>query len=191
MKRKPLRILAAAAVFIAAVLLIYPNITIQTEAQLIACRYSDDTSAFETEISADECYVYDATRNVTWSGFDVKKFGPFYVLIFETEPGNAIASKYALDPGYMDTFLARAEIELVEKDYKEIAFDVDDVAALLSGKTPMEAGGRYTCPDYDVATKIYYTLDGEESFMSIYETDGLLVVQVGYPDEGPKFIAYK
>ena len=38
---------------------------------------------------------------------------------------------------------------------------------------------------------IYYTLDGQESFMSIFETDGLLVIKVGYSDEGPKFIAYE
>jgi hypothetical protein len=191
MKKKGLIALAAVAVVLAAGLLIYPNITIQTEDQIIACRYSDDTSQFETEVSADECYVYWEDRDVTWSGFDVKKLGPFHIIYLETEPGNTINSKYALDPDYMDQFLAGAVIDVVEKDYKEIDFTLDDLADLIAGKQAVEGGGRYVCPDYDAATKIYYTLDGQESFMSIFETDGLLVIQVGYSDEGPKFIAYE
>jgi len=191
MKKNVLICLAAVAVLIAAGLLIYPHITIQTDDRLIACRYSDDTSDVETEISADECYVYYEDRDVTWSGFHFQKFGPFYVLYFDVEQGNTIASKYALSLEYMDAFLAGAKIDVVEKDYKEIDFGVDDVAAMIAGKTPVEGGGRYTCPDYDAAIKIYYKLNGEESFMSIYEVDGLLVVRVGYPDEGPKFVAYQ
>lgn len=191
MKKKGLIVLAAVAVVLAAGLLIYPNITIQTEDQIIACRYTDDTSQFETEFSADECYVYWEDRDVTWSSYDVKKLGPFYVIYLETEPGNTIDSKYALDPEYMDQFLAGAVIDVAEKDYKEIDFTLADVADLISGKQAVEGCGRYVCPDYDAATKIYYTLDGQENFMSIFEVDGLLVVQVGYPDEGPKYIAYE
>ena len=188
MKKKVLILLAILAAVLFA---IYPHITIQNEDQIIAFRYSDDTSQFETEVSADENYVYWEDRDVTWSGFDVKKFGPFHVIYLETEPGNTISSKYALDPGYMNAFLSDAVIDVVEKDYKEIDFTLADVADLISGKQAVEGGGRYVCPDYDAATKIYYTLDGQENFMSIFEVDGLLVVQVGYPDEGPRFIAYE
>mgnify|MGYP003308822672 CR=1 FL=1 len=148
MKKKMMTTLAIAAAVIAVGLLIYPHITIQTEDQLIACRYSDDISEFETEVSADENYVYWEERDVTWSGFDVKKFGPFHVIYLETEPGNTIASKYALDPGYIDAFLAGAKIDVVEKDYQEIDFDTDDVAAMIAGKTPVEGGGRYVCPEH-------------------------------------------
>ena len=116
MKRKILIGAAVLAVLIAAGLLIYPHITIQTDDKLIACRYSDDTSEFETEMSADENYVYCADRDITWSGFDFKRFGPFYVIYLETEPGNTIASKYTLEYGYMDYFLENAVIDVVEKD---------------------------------------------------------------------------
>jgi len=189
-KKKGFIILTLLAV-LATGLLIYPHITIETEDRLIAFRYSDDTSEFETEISADECYTYYEDRDVTWSSFDFKKFGPFYVLVFDTEQGNTIQSKYALDPEYMDQFLADAVIEAVEKDYKEILFTKDDIASMIAGKTPVEGGGRYSCHDYDAATRIYYSLDGVENFMSIFEADDLLVIQVGYSDEGPKFIAYE
>ena len=188
MKKK---VLIALVVLAAIIFVIYPNITIQKEDKIIAFRYSDDTSQFETEVSADENYVYWAERDVTWSGFDVKKFGPFHVIYLETEPGNTIASKYTLEYGYMDYFLANAVIEVVEKDYKEIEFTKDDIAALIAGRTPVEGGQRYVCPDYDAATKVYYRVGGEECFMSIFEVDGLLVVQVGYSDESPKFIAYE
>ena len=188
MKKKVLIIFVILAAILIAV---YPHITIQNEDQIIAFRYSDDTSQFETEISADENYVYWEDRDVTWSGFNVKKFGPFHVIYLETEAGNTISSKYALDPGYIDAFLSDAVIDVVEKDYKEIDFGVDDVAAMIDSKTAVEGGGRYTCPDYDAAYRIYYTLDGEENIMYIYEADGLMVIQVGYPDEGPKFIAYE
>ena len=124
-------------------------------------------------------------------GFDFKKFGPFYVLVFDIEEGNTIQSKYKLDSGYMNSFLQDAAIDTVEKDYKDIELTTEDVAKMIAGKTPLENGGRYTCPDYDAATTIYYTLHGEENVMYIYEADGLLVIQVGYPDEGPKYIAYE
>ncbi|MBR3786664.1 MAG: hypothetical protein IKJ77_09675 [Firmicutes bacterium] len=191
MNKKTMTILAVAVAVIAAGLLIYPHITIQTEDKLIACRYSDDISGFETEVSPDENYTYWAERDVTWSGFHFRKFGPFYVLVFDIEEGNTIASKYVLDQEYLDAFLAEAAIDVVEKDYKEIRLTTDDVVAMIAGKTPLKNGGRYTCPDYDAATTIYYTLHGKENVMYIYETDGLLVIQVGYPDEGPKYIAYE
>ena len=183
--------LAVILFIMAAVLLIYPHIIIQSGDLIIACRYSDDISQFETEVSADENYVYWEEKDVTWSGFDVKKFGPFHLIYLETEPGNTIASKYALDPGYMDQFLANAVIDVVEKDYNEVDFTVDDVEAILADKSPVDSGDKYTCPDYDTAYRIYYTLVEEETIMYLYEVDDLLVVQVGYPDEGPKYIAYR
>lgn len=172
-------------------LLIYPHITIQTDSQLIACRYSDDTSEFETKVSLDERYTYYANRDVTWTGFDFHKVGPFYVLIFDIEEGNLIEGIYVLEESYITDFLANAVIETVEKDYKEVGMTTDDVAALLQDKKTIVSNTRYVCPDYDAATRIYYQLDGAENIMYLYETDGLLVIQVGYPDEGPKYIAYE
>ncbi len=191
MRRKMFMILAVVVAVVALGLLVYPKITIQTDDKLVACRYSDDISEFETEVSLDECYTYYEDRDVTWTGFRFKKFGPFFVLFFDIEQGNTIQSKYVLEPGYMDVFLAGAEIDVVEKDYKEISLTTDDVTAMIADKTPVEGEGRYVCPDYDAATRIYYKLDGKEEIMFIFEVDGLLIFQVGYPDEGPKYIAYE
>ena len=38
---------------------------------------------------------------------------------------------------------------------------------------------------------LYYELDGEYGEMYIYYADDLLVIQVGSPDEQPRFIAYR
>jgi len=43
--------------------------------------------------------------------------------------------------------------------------------------------------EYDKA--IYYVLDGKSEVMYVFYVDDLLIIQVGYSDEGPKFIAYK
>lgn len=191
MKKKVFVIIAIAAVLIAAGLLIYPHITIQQENQLIACRYSDDLSEFESQVSADERYTYYADKDVTWTGFDFQKYGPFYVLTFDIQPGNLIEGMYLLEETYISSFLDRAVIDVVEKDYKEVELTKDDIAAMLDGKTAIVSNQRYTCPDYDAAYRIYYQLDDTENIMYIFEADGLLAIQVGYPDEGPKYIAYE
>lgn len=191
MKKKLLAGLGIAVTMIILGLFIYPHITIQTDDKLIACRYSDDFSEFETEVSSDERYTYYEERDITWSNFAFHKSGPFYVLIFDIEEGNTIQSKYALTPEYIDDFLSNAEIEVVEKDYKEIDLHTDDIAAMLAGKKALHTAKTYTCPNYDQAFRIYYQLDDAENIMYIYETEGVLVIQVGYPDESPKYIAYR
>lgn len=191
MKKSVLLALSATMLFLIAGLLIYPHITIQTDDQLIACRYSDDISEFESQVSADERYTYYADKDVTWTGFDFQKYGPFYVLTFDIQPGNLIEGIYLLEEAYISAFLDHAVIDVVEKDYKEVELTTDDIAAMLEGKTAIVSNQRYTCPDYDAAYRVYYQLGEEENILYIFETDGLLVIQVGYPDEGPKFIAYE
>lgn len=190
MKKKLWISVAVIIVAIVAVLFLYPHITIQTDSHLIACRYSDDISEFETDVSADERYTYYEDRDVTWKGFDFSKFGPFYVLRFDIEGGNLIEGIYLLEEAYISDFLEHAVIDVVEKDYKEVELTTDDIAVMLEGKTAIVSNQRYTCPDYDQAFRIYYQLDDAENIMYIYETEGILVIQVGYPDEGPKYIAY-
>ena len=142
-------------------------------------------------MSLDERYTYYEDRDVTWTNFDVKKFWSFHVLIFDIEEGNLIRDMYTLEESYIQDFLENAAIDVVEKDYKEVNLTLDDIAAMLEGKTAIVSNKRYVCPDYDAAYRIYYKLAEEENIMYIFEADGLLAVQVGYPDEGPKYIAYE
>lgn len=164
-------------------LFVYPHITIQTEDKLIACRYSDDISEFESEMSLDERYTYYADRDVTWTGFDFKKFGPFYILFFDITEGNLLETEYMMEPAYIQDFLENA---VITENPNHV-----DVGALIEGKTPVVSNTRYICPDDMETASIYYNLHDSSNVMFIFEVDDLLVIQVGYPDEGPMYIAYQ
>jgi len=65
-----------------------------------------------------------------------------------------------------------------------------DLANLIKDKEAIVVNKRY--PWNDNYKWIGYILDGEYKDMFIsYNEEGLLIIQVGLGDEGPKFIAYK
>ena len=65
-----------------------------------------------------------------------------------------------------------------------------DLRELIKGKKQVESNKRY--PWSDEASSIYYELYGEENEMHIYTNEeGLLIIQVGNSDEGPKYLVYK
>ena len=64
------------------------------------------------------------------------------------------------------------------------------MANLIKNKTVITSNKRY--PSYDNSKYIGYILDGKYMDMFITETEeGLIIIQVGLGDEGPKFIAYQ
>ncbi len=164
-------------------LLIYPHIEIQTEDKLIACSYSDDISKFETEISLNENYTYYGKRDISLTSYDFQKFLFFYILIFDYQEGNLCDTEFMLEESYIEDFLEHA---VIEENLDDI-----DLAALIDGRKAIVSNQRYFCPEDTEPSAIYYTLHDEEQVMFVYETDGLLVIRIGYPDEGPKYIAYK
>lgn len=170
-------------IIMAMLFLIYPHIEFQKNGHLIACRYSDDISEFEDEVSLDECYTYDADRDITITGFDFHKILCFYVLILDYEEGNLIETQYILEEDYIRDFLKNA---VIEENPNQV-----DLAALIEGKTAVVSNTRYVPQDDDTYAAIFYTLHEEYQVMFVYESNGLLVIQVGYPDEGPKYIAYQ
>ena len=66
---------------------------------------------------------------------------------------------------------------------------VSDIKKLIEDKEAIIGNTRYSGNDYE--TEIGYILNGEENVMYILYVEDLLVIQIGYSDEGPKFIAYK
>lgn len=181
--KKKWKILLGILFLIGLFLVIYPHMEIQTEDKLIAFRYSDDISEFEDEVSLDECYSYYADRDITIVGFDFEKLLCFYVLLLDYEEGNLIETQYILEESYIQDFLENAIIEYNEQNI--------DVAKLIEGKKAIVSNTRYIPSDYDKTPSISYILHEQYEIMFIYEVDGLLVLQVGYPDEGPKYIAYQ
>lgn len=180
---KKWKIILLFLILLGAFFVLYPQIEFQTEDQFIACRYTDDISEFEDEISLDERYIYYADRNISITDFDMKKFLCFYVLLMDYEEGNLIESQYILEETYMQDFLKNAVI--TENT------DNVDLGKLINGKEAVVSNTRYVAQDDAPCSEIYYTLHDEYQVMFVYNVDDLLVIQIGYPDEGPKYIAYR
>lgn len=168
-------------VIIALFLIIYPTVEIQTENKLIAFRYTDDTTEFETEFSYNETYVYYKDRDITITDFDFKKFWLFHMITMEYEEGNYCDTQFVLEEEYIREFLERAEIE---ENVNNL-----DIAKLIEGKEAIVGNTRYLGNDYENA--IFYVLDGKYEELYVFYVDDLLVIQVGSPDESPKYLAYK
>lgn len=162
-------------------LVIFPFILIDTGDRLIKFSYDGDVSQFEDVSCYDESYFYVEERDVSISSFDFKKFLFFHVTVMEYEIGNVCDTEYLLEESYIDKFLNNAVIMSNEKN---ISLD-----KLISGKSAIVGNTRYFGNDYE--NMIEYILDGEYEIMYVFYDKGLLVIQVGLSDEGPKFIAYK
>lgn len=163
------------------VVIVYPKIEFKKDGKLYVCSFSDDFSRFEENASYNELYFYNEKHDVSLKTFDVKNFLCFYLFTFEYEEGDKRETMFILDEEYIDYWLENAKITSNSENV--------DVAALIEGKEAMVANKRYHGNDYNKA--IFYDLDGKSDEMYIFECDGLTVIQVGSPDESPKYIAYK
>ena len=181
MKKKGIIIILTVLTIIGLFLIIYPNIEIQTKDKLIAFRYNDYIDEFEDELSYGELYAYYGKRNISVRNYEFKKFWFFHVITMDYIDGNFCDTQFMLEESYIDDFIERAEIEENESNL--------DIAKLIEGKTAIVGNKRYTGNEYDKG--IYYQLDGKYGEMYVFYKDDLLVIQVGSPDELPKFIAYK
>lgn len=181
MKKKILISIIIVTVIVGLFLLIFPTVEIQKEDKLIAFRYTDDITEFESEISYNESYVYYADRDITITDFNFKKFLFFHVISMEYEEGNYCDTQFVLEEDYIRDFLERAEIEENVNNM--------DIATLIEGKEAIVGNTRYLGNDYENA--IFYVLDGKHEELYVFYVDDLLVIQVGSPDEDPKYIAYK
>lgn len=173
--------LIAITVCIIILLLGYPFLEIQTEDKFIAFRYTDDLTEFESELSYNESHVYYEDRDISITHFDFKKFLFFHVIIMEYIHGNYCDTQFVLEESYIEDFLERAEIEFNDANL--------NIAQLIEGKKAIVGNTRYM--DHDYTQAIYYVLDGKHEEMYVFYQDDLLVIQVGSPDECPKYIAYK
>ncbi len=163
------------------VFLVYPNIEFRKDGTLYVCRLNDDFSEFEENASYNELYFYNEKRDISIKNFDVKNFLCFYLFTFEYIEGDARETEFLLEEEFIGYWLKNAEI--TENP------DNIDIAKLIEGKEAIVGNKRYFGNEYDKA--IYYKLDGKYDEMYIFESEGLTVIQVGSPDELPKFIAYK
>lgn len=162
-------------------LLIYPNIVIDTGDRLLVFNYTGDFSEYEVNQSYNEVYCYNEKYDVSLKTFDVSNFLFFHVVSMEYVEGDVRETEFILEEAYITHFLENAEIT-------DNANNID-LAKLIEGKEAVVGNTRYTGNDY--VNGIFYKLDGRYEEMYIFYVEDLLVIQVGSPDELPKFIAYK
>ncbi len=162
-------------------LIAYPFVKIDTGKKLIVFSYSDDISEFEENPSYNELYFYNEKRDVSIKSFDFKKFLFFYVIELGYIKGDARKTQFILEEDYIKDWLNNA---IITDNINNI-----DLEKLIDGKTAVVGNKRYLGNNYENA--IFFELNGKEDEMYIFYVDDLLVIQVGSPDESPKYIAYK
>ena len=181
MKRKTVLAFIIIPLIIVALLIIYPFIEFDTGEKLVRCSYTGDFSEYDVNHSYNELYCYNEKYDVSIKSFNVEKILFFYTISMEYIEGDFRETQFVLDESYIKDFLENAEIVSNEKNI--------DLSSLIEGKTAVVGNTRYTGNDYD--NEIFYKLNGKYGELYVFESDGLLVIQVGSPDELPKFIAYK
>lgn len=138
---------------------------------------------FEEELCYNESVSYVEDKDISIIGWESKRvpFG-FFKLTFEYEEGNLCDYEYVLEEAYITNFLENAKID---KDSDNV-----DLEKLIEGKKAIVSNTKYSLNDN--YKWIGYELDGkyQEMFISTNE-DGMVIIQVGLSDEGPKYIAYK
>ena len=174
-------VLLASVLIIGLIVLIYPNIEFKTGSKLYSCSFTDDFSEFEENPSYNELYFYNERHDISLSNFQVKNFLCFYLFTFDYIEGDVRETQFILEEEFIDYWLKNAEIKENESNI--------DVGKIIENKTAVVGNKRYLGNEYDKS--ITYVLDGEWETLYIFESEGLTIIQVGSPDESPRYIAYK
>ena len=175
------KVLIVVAAVVGVALVIYPNIVIDTGDRLIVCNYDGDFSKYEENQTLSENYCYNEEYDVSLYTFDVSNFLFFHVISMEYVEGDMRDVEFILEESYIENFLKNAEI-------KENPNNID-LTKLIEGKEAIVSNTRYVGNDYE--NGIYYILDDKHEELYVFYVDDLLVIQVGNPDDGSRFIAYK
>ena len=178
---KILKIVIPILVFIVLLLISLPCFEIKTKQHLIAIRYKEDYSEFETNQCYNESYYYNEKHNISLNHFNHKQFLFFHIYVFDYKEGNVCETEYLLEESYIKRFIEKAEIIYNDENI--------DISKLIEGKTAIVGNKRYFGGDYNVS--VDNILDGEYETLFVFYVDDMLIIQVGLSDEGPKFIAYK
>ena len=181
MKKITIPVFISVAVLLIVFFIVFPHVEIKTESQLIRFSYTGDFSEYDNNHSYNEIYCYYPKRDISIRSFDVQKFLFFYRISMEYIDGDFREKQFVLPESYIENFLENA---VIESNTNNIA-----VADLIQGKTAIVGNTKY--PGNDYTNAIFYQLDGRYEEMYVFESDGLVVIQVGSPDELPKYIAYR
>jgi len=156
-------------------------IKIDKDNKIMYISLSDDISEYDEITCYDDGMSYYKDKDITITGIDIDKKFIFYLVTLEYKEGNLCATEFQLEESYIQDFINNAEIIYNEKNI--------NIKNLIEGKQAIIENKRYSGNDYE--TFINYKLNGRYEIMYIFYVEDLLIIQVGYSDEGPKFVAYK
>ena len=105
------------------------------------------------------------------------------VVVVSPDHGGAVRARKLAE--FLDSSIAIVDKRRPRTNVSEVMNIIGDV----KGKKAIIKNKRYTGNEYDKG--IFYQLDGKYEELYVFYVDDLLVIQVGSPDELPKFIAYE
>lgn len=173
--------LLASVLLVILILFVYPQIEFKKDGKFYACRLSEVFSEFEENASYNELYFYNEKHDVSLRNFEVKNFLFFYLFSFDYIEGDFRETQFMLEETYIEHWLKNAVIE-------ENSANIN-IAEIIENKTAIVSNKKYSGNKYDQS--ITYVLDGKSETLYVFDIEGLTVIQVGSPDECPKYIAYQ
>lgn len=188
MKKKFLLIIGTILIATGLLLYIYPRIEFYKGNYLYLMSYSknweesEDAKEIEEDFCYDETYSYNKKRDISILNWDYEQFLFFRWFKINYNIGNICDSEYLLEASYIKQIIKKAKIIENENNI--------DLNELIKGKKAIVGNNRY--PSYENNNFIGFELNGEYKEMFVWENEeGLIIIQVGLSDEGPKYIAYK
>ena len=132
----------------------------------------------------DDGVIYDYNKDISITSFEYKKVLFLYFHTIKFEDGNICELEYYIDEEEILNIINNGEIVNNE--------DNVDLKNLIKDKKAIVGNKKYIPLDWDKDTNlILYKIDGEYKEIIIFYIDNLLVIEIGLPDEGPKYIAYE
>ena len=182
MKKKLIITIAMFIVIGLAIYFIYPQIEFTKGNKLYVMTFKEDWTEWDENLCYNESYSYNEKRNISIYNWDFKSIGIFKYFVLEFKEGNMCETEYVLEEEYINRIIKEATI--IENTANI------DLAKLIKNKKAIIGNRRYYKEDkYDY---IEFKLDNETKEMYIFKNEeGLLIIQIGNSDEGPKYIAYK
>lgn len=129
----------------------------------------------------DDGLTYLKKRNITVKNIDLKKIGFLWYHRVIFEEGNLCDYEFYIEEKDFLYMITKGEI-LENKDKI-------DLVEMIKGKEAIVGNTRYPWVEEYKYLQIKVDKDYKDVYVS--ERDGLLVIQIGNGDEGPKYIAYK
>lgn len=169
-------------IIVITLLTIYPYIEFQKNNQLYIFSYKEVLSEFEENMCYNESYSYNKKRNISINKWNTKKILFFYLHKLSYKEGNICDKEYVLTEEELNKIITEAII--IENE------DNINISKIIKDKEHIVSNTRY--PWNDKYNYIGFELNNEYKEMYIfYNEEGLLIIQIGNSDEGPKYIAYK